>query len=65
MPLTVEKGPFIVISGHDLYDLKQILEQMQDKEINVYTYDEMCLPMPILNSKNTAISTLFPETLSE
>ena len=41
MPLTVESGPFIVISGHDLYDLKQILEQTQDKEINVYTYGEM------------------------
>lgn len=24
--LTVEKGPFIVISGHDLYDLKQLLK---------------------------------------
>ena len=23
--LSVEKGPFIVISGHDLYDLKQLL----------------------------------------
>lgn len=26
VPLTVEKGPFIVISGHDLHDLKQLLE---------------------------------------
>lgn len=25
VPLKVEKGPFIVISGHDLYDLKQLL----------------------------------------
>ncbi|MBQ2114427.1 MAG: hydroxylamine reductase, partial [Selenomonadales bacterium] len=25
--LTVEKGPFIVITGHDLYDLKELLEQ--------------------------------------
>ncbi|MCI7263575.1 MAG: hydroxylamine reductase, partial [Clostridiaceae bacterium] len=33
--LTVEKGPFIVISGHDLYDLKQLLEQTKDKGINV------------------------------
>ena len=39
--LTVEKGPFIVISGHDLYDLKQLLEQTKDKGINVYTHGEM------------------------
>lgn len=39
--LKVEKGPFIVVSGHDLYDLKQILEQTQGKGINVYTHGEM------------------------
>ena len=39
--LTVEKGPFIVISGHDLYDLKQLLEQTEGKGINVYTHGEM------------------------
>jgi len=39
--LTVEKGPFIVISGHDLYDLKQLLEQTDGKGINIYTHGEM------------------------
>ncbi len=39
--LTVEKGPFIVISGHDLYDLKLLLEQTKDKGINIYTHGEM------------------------
>lgn len=39
--LTVEKGPFIVISGHDLYDLKQLLVQTEDKGINIYTHGEM------------------------
>lgn len=39
--LTVEKGPFIVISGHDLYDLKQLLEQTKDKGVQVYTHGEM------------------------
>lgn len=39
--LTVEKGPFILISGHDLYDLKQLLEQTKDKGINIYTHGEM------------------------
>lgn len=37
----VEKGPFIVISGHDLYDLKMLLEQTEDKGINIYTHGEM------------------------
>ena len=41
VPLTVEKGPFIVITGHDLYDLKQLLEQTKDKGINIYTHGEM------------------------
>ena len=39
--LTVEKGPFIVVTGHDLYDLKQLLEQTKDKGINIYTHGEM------------------------
>ena len=39
--LKVEKGPFIVISGHDLHDLKLLLEQTQDKGVNVYTHGEM------------------------
>lgn len=39
--LTVEKGPFIVISGHDLYDMKQLLEQTEGRGINIYTHGEM------------------------
>ena len=39
--LTVEKGPFIVITGHDLYDLKQLLEQTEGKGVNIYTHGEM------------------------
>lgn len=41
VPLTVEKGPFIVISGHDLHDLKLLLEQTEGKDINIYTHGEM------------------------
>jgi hydroxylamine reductase len=39
--LTVEKGPFIVVSGHDLYDLQKLLDQTKDKGINIYTHGEM------------------------
>lgn len=39
--LTVEKGPFILITGHDLCDLKLLLEQTAGKGINVYTHGEM------------------------
>lgn len=38
---TIEKGPFIVITGHDLLDLKQLLEQTEGKGINIYTHSEM------------------------
>ena len=41
VPLTVEKGPFIVISGHDLKDLQLLLEQTEGKGINIYTNGEM------------------------
>lgn len=41
VPMTVEKGPFIVISGHDLHDLKLLLEQTEGKGINIYTHSEM------------------------
>ena len=41
VPLTVEKGPFIVVSGHDLHDMKLLLEQTQGKGINIYTHSEM------------------------
>ncbi len=37
----IKKGPFIVISGHDLGDLKQLLEQTEGKGINIYTHSEM------------------------
>lgn len=37
----VEKGPFIVVTGHDLHDLKQLLEQTEGKGINIYTHSEM------------------------
>ena len=39
--MTIEKGPFIVITGHDLYDLEQLLEQTRDKGINIYTHGEL------------------------
>ena len=39
--MTVEKGSFIVITGHDLNDLKQLLEQTEGRAVNVYTHGEM------------------------
>lgn len=39
--VTKKKGPFIIISGHDLKDLKDLLEQTEGKGINIYTHGEM------------------------
>ena len=39
--MKVEKGPFIVITGHDLYDLEELLKQTEGKGINIYTHGEM------------------------
>ncbi len=38
---TVEAGPFIVISGHDLHNLKLLLDQTQGRGVNVYTHGEL------------------------
>jgi hydroxylamine reductase len=37
---TVE-GPGILVSGHDLLDLKELLEQTENAGVNVYTHGEM------------------------
>ncbi len=37
----VRKGPAIIVSGHDLLDLEQLLQQTEGKGINVYTHGEM------------------------
>lgn len=36
-----KKGPFIVVSGHDLRDLEMLLKQTEGKGINIYTHGEM------------------------
>jgi len=41
VPLGHKKGKCILVSGHDLKDLKTILEQTKDKGIYVYTHGEM------------------------
>ncbi len=37
----MKKGPFIIVSGHDLKDLEMLLEQTKGKGINIYTHGEM------------------------
>jgi len=39
--ITPVKGKCIVVSGHDLLDLEQLLKQTAGKGINVYTHGEM------------------------
>ncbi len=41
VPLGHKKGKAILVSGHDLIDLEEILKQSQDKRIYVYTHGEM------------------------
>lgn len=39
--LGTKNGPAIIVSGHDLADLEELLKQTQGKNINVYTHGEM------------------------
>lgn len=41
VPLAIEPGPFIVVTGHDLEDLAQLLDQTDGTGVNVYTHGEM------------------------
>ncbi len=41
VPLGAKKGKAILVSGHDLKDLEELLKQTQGKGINVYTHGEM------------------------
>ena len=41
VPMTIETGPFIVVTGHDLRDIKLLLEQTDGKGVNIYTHGEM------------------------
>ncbi len=41
VPLGAKKGKAILVSGHDLKDLEDILKQTQGKGVNVYTHGEM------------------------
>lgn len=39
--IKIKKGPFIIVSGHDLKDLEMLLKQTEGKGINIYTHGEM------------------------
>ncbi|WP_196595956.1 hydroxylamine reductase [Pectinatus frisingensis] len=39
--MTIERGPFIVVTGHDLKDLELLLKQTEGRGINIYTHGEM------------------------
>lgn len=41
VPLGAKAGKAILVSGHDLKDLEEILKQTEGKDINVYTHGEM------------------------
>jgi hydroxylamine reductase len=41
VPLSAKAGKAILVSGHDLQDLEEVLKQSQGKDITVYTHGEM------------------------
>jgi hydroxylamine reductase len=41
VPLGTKKGKAILVSGHDLKDLEDVLKQSEGKGVNVYTHGEM------------------------
>lgn len=51
----IKKGPFIVVSGHDLDDLYQLLTQVSSTGVSVYTHSEM------LPAHGYPVLKVFPE----
>jgi hydroxylamine reductase len=41
VPKGLKKGPAIVITGHDLLDLEELLKQTEGQGVNIYTHGEM------------------------
>ncbi len=41
VPLGAKKGKAILVSGHDLKDLEEVLKQSEGKDIYIYTHGEM------------------------
>ncbi|MBW1969328.1 MAG: hydroxylamine reductase [Deltaproteobacteria bacterium] len=41
VPLGYKKGKAILVSGHDMKDLEELLKQTEGKGINIYTHGEM------------------------
>lgn len=39
--MEVQPGPFIVVTGHDLHDLKMLAEQCEPEGVSIYTHGEM------------------------
>lgn len=53
----IKKGPFIIVSGHDLKDLEMLLKQTEGLGINICTHGEM-LPSHGYEGSNAKISIL-------
>ncbi len=45
--ISVRKNPYILISGHDLIDLEQLLEQTKGTGVDVYTHGRCSPPITI------------------
>lgn len=43
VPLSAKKGKAILVSGHDLKDLYELLKQTEGKGVYIYTHGEMLL----------------------
>lgn len=48
VPTDIKKGPFIVVSGHDLGDLAQLLEQTAGKGHQHLTRTAKCCPRTVI-----------------
>ena len=61
VPLGTKKGKAILVSGHNLPDLEEMLKLSQGKEINVYTHGEMLAThaYPKLKKINVQVIDIF------
>ena len=57
IPLGTRKGKAILVSGHDLRDMEELLKQTEGRNITVYTPGRCCRATGIRHSKTSLIFT--------
>lgn len=58
VPLAVEPGPFVVVTGHDLHDLKALLDATDGTGVSVYTHGALVVAQALAQAFACGVNDL-------